>query len=129
MLNANSLSLPFNLASLTTLSVIVVPDLIKSSLLNVKISFVTFLPIKKLLFIFGWFEMLEIEIFVCFVFFRGDSLEVLIMQFSQLKITNSFVNNSSKLNNPDNQKKTIQEMGIKNGSKVTIIDVKDIIGA
>jgi len=40
-----------------------------------------------------------------------------------------FLFNSSKLNNPDNQKKTIEEMGIRNGSKVTIIDVKDIIGA
>ena len=29
----------------------------------------------------------------------------------------------------NNQKKTIEEMGLMNGSKITIIDTKDIIGA
>jgi len=69
-------------------------------------------------------------------FDRKDTIKNMLLKFMKSVGLNEyyldkiyFLFNSSKLNNPDNQKKTIEEMGIRNGSKVTIIDVKDIIGA
>ena len=70
------------------------------------------------------------------IFNKHDTVKNMLIKFMKSVGLNEyhldkiyFLFNAYKLNEANNQKKTIEEMGLKNGSKITIIDTKDIIGA
>ena len=70
------------------------------------------------------------------IFNKHDTVKNMLIKFMKSVGLNEyhldkiyFLFSAYKLNEANNQKKTIEEMGLMNGSKITIIDTKDIIGA